>query len=48
MKLRPKRQATFPKRPCEEAGLRAGDRLRVNAEGPGRLVFERIEEPSVG
>lgn|SRR6186997_425981 len=42
--LRPKRQATFPKAPCEEAGIAAGDRLRVRAEGPGRLVFERIED----
>jgi hypothetical protein len=41
--LRPKRQATFPKAPCEEAGISAGDRLRVRADGPGRLVFERIE-----
>ncbi|MDX6590802.1 MAG: endonuclease [Solirubrobacterales bacterium] len=41
--LRPKRQATIPKRPCEEAGLRAGDRLRVRADGPGRVIFERID-----
>jgi hypothetical protein len=41
--LRPKRQATIPRRPCEEAGLRAGDRLRVRADGPGRVIFERIE-----
>ena len=40
--LRPKRQATFPKAPCEEAGIVAGDRLRVRAEGPGRLTFEKI------
>jgi PD-(D/E)XK endonuclease len=40
--LRPKRQATFPKAPCEEAGIAPGDRLRVCADGPGRLVFERI------
>jgi bifunctional DNA-binding transcriptional regulator/antitoxin component of YhaV-PrlF toxin-antitoxin module len=40
--LRPKRQATFPKAPCEEAGLLPGDRLRVCADGPGRLVFEKI------
>ena len=47
--FRPKRQATIPKRPCEEAGLAAGDRLRVSADGPGRVVLERIEpadEPS--
>lgn len=40
--LRPKRQATFPKAPCEEAGIAAGDRLRVKVDGPGRLLFERI------
>lgn len=40
--FRPKRQATIPRRPCEEAGLRAGDRLRVQADGPGRVVLERI------
>ena len=45
--LRPKRQATFPKAPCEEAGIAAGDRLRVKVDGPGRLVFEKIDEPPV-
>lgn len=40
--LRQKRQATLPKRPCAEAELRIGDRMRVRADGPGRLVFERI------
>lgn len=40
--FRPKRQATIPKKPCEEAGLSAGDRLRVSADGPGRVVLERI------
>jgi PD-(D/E)XK endonuclease len=40
--LRPKRQATFPKAPCEEAGIAAGDRLRVRSDGPGRLLFEKI------
>jgi hypothetical protein len=42
--LRPKRQATFPKAPCEEAGLNAGDRLWARADGPGRIVFEKIDE----
>jgi hypothetical protein len=41
--FRPKRQATIPRRPCEEAGLLAGDRLRVRADGPGRVVLERID-----
>jgi len=48
--LRPKRQATFPKTPCEEAGVCPGDRLRVRADGPGRLLFEKIDvenEPPV-
>lgn len=44
--FRPKRQATIPRRPCEEAGLVAGDRLRVRADGPGRVVLERITEPA--
>ena len=43
--LRPKRQVTFPKAPCEKAGIAAGDRLRVQVEGPGRIVFEKIEAP---
>ena len=41
--LRQKRQTTIPKRPCAEAGLRVGDRMRVRADGPGRIVFERAE-----
>lgn len=45
--LRPKRQATFPKAPCEEAGIGAGDRLRVRADGPGRLLVERVDDPPV-
>jgi PD-(D/E)XK endonuclease len=45
--LRPKRQVTIPRRPCEEAGLTAGERLRVSDDGPGRVVLERIEsEPA--
>lgn len=45
--LRPKRQMTIPKNPCEDAGLTAGDRLRVKAGGPGRIVLERIGDPPV-
>jgi hypothetical protein len=41
--LRQKRQITVPKRPCAEAGLRVGDRMRFRADGPGRIVFERAE-----
>jgi hypothetical protein len=40
--LRPKRQMTIPKGPCEDAGFTAGDRLRVHADGPGRVLLERI------
>lgn len=45
--LRPKRQMTIPKGPCEDAGLEAGDRLRVQADGPGRVVLERIPKAPV-
>jgi hypothetical protein len=45
--LRQKRQATVPKRPCADAGLKVGDRMRVRADGPGRLVFERVSQPQV-
>lgn len=41
--LRPKRQLTIPRAPCEEAGLVAGDRMRVRADGEGRVVLERID-----
>lgn len=40
--LRPKRQMTIPKTPCEDAGLTAGDRLRVQADGAGRILLEKI------
>jgi hypothetical protein len=40
--LRPKRQMTIPRAPCDEAGLVTGDRLRVQADGPGRISIERI------
>jgi bifunctional DNA-binding transcriptional regulator/antitoxin component of YhaV-PrlF toxin-antitoxin module len=45
--LRPKRQMTIPKAPCEDASLKAGDRLRVLADGPGRVVLERIPKAQV-
>lgn len=45
--LRSKRQMTIPKRPCDEAGLTAGDRLRVQADGPGRILLERIPQAPV-
>jgi PD-(D/E)XK endonuclease len=40
--LRPKRQMTIPRLPCAEAEVKPGDRLRVRADGPGRLLLERI------
>ncbi len=42
--IRSKRLATIPKKPYLEAGLRVNDRMRVRAQGQGRLIFERIEE----
>jgi PD-(D/E)XK endonuclease len=44
--VRPKRQTTIPKRAFADAGLRVGDRMRVSADGVGRIVFERIEPAS--
>jgi len=44
--VRAKRQTTLPKKPYVEAGLNIGDRMRVRADGPGRVVFERIERPA--
>jgi PD-(D/E)XK endonuclease len=41
--LRQKRQTTIPKRPCAEAGLKIGDRMRVRSDGPGRVVLELTE-----
>jgi PD-(D/E)XK endonuclease len=40
-----KRRITIPLRPFDEAGLSIGDRMRVRADGPGRLILERIEAP---
>jgi hypothetical protein len=45
--LRPKRQMTIPKEPSEDAGLEAGDRLRVQADGPGRVLLERIPQAPI-
>jgi Holliday junction resolvase-like predicted endonuclease len=41
--IREKRQMTLPVNPCTEAGLHVGDRVRFRADGPGRIVLERIE-----
>jgi len=40
-----KRRVTIPLRPFDEAGLDLGDRLRVRADGAGRLILERIDPP---
>jgi hypothetical protein len=46
--LRPKGQLTIPKALCEDAELVPGDRLRLKADGPGRIQVERIgEKPPV-
>ena len=39
-----KRQLTIPIGPAASAGVAPGDRMRVVADGPGRIVLERIEE----
>lgn len=40
-----KHQVTIPVDAMQEAGLRAGDRLRARAEGAGKVVLERETEP---
>ena len=40
-----KRRLGIPMRPFDEAGLSIGDRMRVRADGPGRVILERIELP---
>ena len=39
-----KRQLTIPIAPAAVAGVAPGDRMRVVADGPGRIVLERIED----
>jgi len=46
--MRAKRQITIPRGPLRDAGIWVGDRMRVTADGPGRLVFERIDERAAG
>jgi len=38
-------QITVPSVPFRAAGLRVGDRLQLTADGPGRVILERIEPP---
>jgi hypothetical protein len=40
--MRPERQTTIPKRPFVEARIKVGERMRVRADDPGRIIFERI------
>ena len=40
-----KRRLTIPQRPFFEAGFADGGRVRVRADGPGRLVVEQYELP---
>jgi hypothetical protein len=41
-----KRRITIPQRPFFEAGFANGGRVRVRADGPGRIVVEQIELPT--
>lgn len=38
-------QITIPSVPFRAAGLQVGDRLQLTADGPGRVILERIEPP---
>jgi bifunctional DNA-binding transcriptional regulator/antitoxin component of YhaV-PrlF toxin-antitoxin module len=40
-----KNQVTIPVGALHAAGLRPGDRLRVVASAPGRVEFQRIDDP---
>lgn len=40
-----KRRLTIPQLPFFEAGLANGGKVRVRADGPGRIVIEQIELP---
>jgi bifunctional DNA-binding transcriptional regulator/antitoxin component of YhaV-PrlF toxin-antitoxin module len=37
-----KHQVTLPVESLQRAGLRAGDEVRIEAEGPDRIVVQRI------
>jgi len=43
-RLSAKNQATIPVAALRRAGLRAGDELRVESAGAGRIVLTRVEE----
>ena len=40
-----KNQVTLPVEAMAAAGLKAGDRLVARADGPGRVIFEREDDP---
>lgn len=42
-----KRRVTLPLRVTETAGIAIGDRLRLRADGDGRVIIDRIEAPHV-
>jgi bifunctional DNA-binding transcriptional regulator/antitoxin component of YhaV-PrlF toxin-antitoxin module len=44
-KLTSKLQLTLPKQAAEAAGLGAGDVIRVEAAGRGRVVLSRVDDP---
>jgi bifunctional DNA-binding transcriptional regulator/antitoxin component of YhaV-PrlF toxin-antitoxin module len=43
-RLSSKHQATIPVAVLAEAGVKAGEQLRVEALGPGRIVLTRAED----
>lgn len=40
-----KHQVTIPSQTFDQAGLREGDRLRTEAQGPGRVMLIREDDP---
>jgi hypothetical protein len=45
-RVSPRHQVTIPSVPFKAAGLQVGDRLHGRADGPGRVILERIEPGS--
>jgi len=43
-RLSAKHQATIPVAALRQAGLKPGDELQVEADGPGRIVLTRVAE----
>lgn len=44
-RVSPKHQVTLPTQTMADAGLRVGDRLRVEAAEPGRVLLVREADP---